>query len=86
MRQAITTRYSGPTNTRGARVLVRADAGRMFVPWDHAMNPADNYHAAAKAYALRKGWRGTWSGGVLPGAAGYAFVVDDGDGFTIGGT
>lgn len=73
MRQAITTRYAGPTNFRGSRVIVRADPGRMIVPWDHALGVEDNHKAAAKAYASKYGWTGHWYGGGTN--EGYAFVL-----------
>lgn len=75
MRQAITTRYAGPTSSRGARILVRAEAGRMSVPYDHALSATQNHVAAAKAFAEKKvRWGGTWYGGAMPDGRGYVFV------------
>ena len=85
--QAIETRYHGPTDTKDARITVRADAGRMTVPWDHRLDVAGNHCAAARALATRLGWSGRWTGGSLPGAhGGYAFVCSDRravDAFTV---
>lgn len=75
MRPAIQTRYAGPTNYRGARVIARAQAGRIVVPWDHALNVEDNHLAAARAFAAKWCWAGTWHGGALVDGSGYAFVM-----------
>lgn len=56
----IRTRYAGPTNTKGSRVLVSEDRGfadykprRMSVSWDHALNVSANHAAAAQAWLDR---------------------------------
>lgn len=78
MRQAIETRYAGPTNHSGARVIVRAQAGRMTVSWDHALDVDQNHAAAAKAFAERYRWFGRWVGGGNATGTGNTFVnVDD---------
>lgn len=77
MIQAVTTRFAGPTNHRGSRVLVRAQAGCMIVSWDHALGVEENHEAAAKAYLQKMGWDkfdGTWHGGALPEGHGNVFV------------
>lgn len=73
MRQAIHTRYLGPTNTRPSRIVAQADAGRLVIPWDHARNVADNHRAAALAFAARYGWGDRWQGGGLSDGT-YAWV------------
>ena len=35
MQRVVTTKYYGPTNTRGARVKVSTGNGSKFVPFDH---------------------------------------------------
>lgn len=72
MLQAITTKYLGPTNHRGGRVRAFASAGSIVVNWDHALNPAQNHCAAAKALAKRLDWQGRYVGGATE--AGYVFV------------
>jgi hypothetical protein len=74
MYQAIETRYAGPTNHRGARIIVRAQAGRMTVSWDHALNAEQNHLAAARAFAKKWGWGGRWRGGANATNTGYVFV------------
>jgi hypothetical protein len=76
MRQAIQTKYLGPSNVRGARVKATSDAGSVILSWDHAVGVEENHIAAALALAAKWGWRGRWFGGGLPGR-GYAFVDSD---------
>lgn len=56
MRQAIVTKYLGPTNTRGARVKATADAGSVIIGWDHALNSDQNHTRAARKLAEHFGW------------------------------
>lgn len=56
MNRAIITRYAGPTNTRGSRIIATAYGKRVTFPWDYAESVDDN-HALAAVYAARKlGW------------------------------
>jgi hypothetical protein len=77
--QAIVTRYAGPTNHRGARVIVKAQAGRKVIPWDHAHGPEHNHRDAALAFARSMRWMeyGDWElvGGAMPDGTGYCFVL-----------
>lgn len=77
MRQAIVTKYLGPTNFRGARIRVKAQAGSITVPWDHALDVAENHEIAARAFAEKWGWLkyGKMHGGALPDDTGYCFVL-----------
>lgn len=80
MLQAIVTRYHGPTNHKGSRISARADAGRIMVPYDYALNVEDNHKAAAQALVERFGWtvdKGypPLAGGALPNHGGYCFVM-----------
>ena len=54
--QAITTKYIGPTNSRGARVKATCDAGTITISWDHALNTEGNHDAAALALVRKLGW------------------------------
>jgi hypothetical protein len=82
MRQSIATKYHGPTNTRGSRCKATSSSGlSLTVEWDDQLNSDDNHLAAAKALALKLGWRGSWVAGCTP--TGCVFVNNDGDGFTI---
>jgi hypothetical protein len=74
MRQAIITRYMGPTNHRSSRVKATASAGSVTVCWDHALGVDENHAAAAKALADKYGWGGVWVAGGLPNEAGNVYV------------
>lgn len=54
--QAITTRYLGPTNTRGARIKATCAAGSHTAPYDHALSAFANHAAAARALVALLGW------------------------------
>ena len=73
MRQAIETKYLGPTNSRGSRVVASAQAGRLTLPWDDALDVTENHRRAALALAERYGWWATgWIGGGT--RTGYVWV------------
>lgn len=77
MRQAIVTKYLGPTDHRGSRVSARAAAGRFTIPWDSALDTPANHRKAARGLADRFGWLdlNDLVGGSLPDSSGYAFVL-----------
>lgn len=56
IRQAITTKYCGPTNTRGARIKVSCTAATIYVPWDDALATDDNHTSAAYALCRQLNW------------------------------
>ena len=62
-RQAIETRYLGPTNYRGARIVAVAPAGRLVISWDHELSVDENHAKAAQLFADRYNWGGSWVGG-----------------------
>jgi len=72
MRQAIITKYIGPTNFRGARVQAKCDAKTIYVPWDHALDVEENHFRAAEKLLLHLKWNGEWMGGSLKNE--YVFV------------
>ncbi len=74
MRQAIVTKFVGPTNRLGSRVIARASAGRMTFHWDHSLGIEDNPARAARLYAQAKEWPGHWHGGGMPDGSGFVFV------------
>lgn len=77
MRQAIETKYVGPTNSRGSRVSARAYAGRVMVHWDDALDVDQNHMRAAHALAKKFGWKGRLYGGARPDGKGNVYVFDD---------
>ncbi len=74
MYQAITTKYLGPSNVRGARVKATAAAGSVTLHWDDSLSSNDNHNAAALALANKFGWTGTWFAGGMPDASGSCYV------------
>lgn len=74
MRQAIVTKYLGPTNARGSRVKATCQAGSVTLSWDDALDSEANHHAAAQALARKLGWSGRLIGGGLPDGTGNAYV------------
>jgi hypothetical protein len=65
-RQAIVTKYHGPSNKIDTRISATAQAGRIYRYWDHHLSIEDNHKAAAHAFAAKYGWHGEWVGGYLP--------------------
>lgn len=85
--QTITTKYAGPTNTRGSRILVKSWIKNKSVGWAYSLNSEDNHKAAAlqlvqaiNADRVEKGhgdyqWQIIASGS-LPDGKGNAYVID----------
>lgn len=90
MRQAITTKYLGPTNSRGSRIkaIARKKQAKAFgngsypeqsVTVPYSYEGTEQAHcAAAKACAEKLGWSGLWIGGGNVDEDGYVFVCVDG--------
>lgn len=87
MAQVITTKYVGPTNARGSRVIVNSWQGRKTYGWDSALNSEENHALAAAhfVFQLNKDREENeldfckWdiiSGGGMPDGCGYGFVID----------
>jgi hypothetical protein len=77
--QAIETKWQGPTNTKGSRIVARCDARRLVVSWDHSLNVVENHRAAAEKLAASLGWQNDDTrmvGGGL-GGNGYVWVFAD---------
>jgi hypothetical protein len=76
--QAIETKFLGPTNHRGSRIVAKCQAKRITVAWDHSLDVKENHRRAAEALVKALGWDdrryyGEWYLGALPGS-GYAYV------------
>lgn len=76
--QAITTKFLGPTNSRGSRIVAKCQAKRIFVNWDYSLDLDANHELAATELSKRLGWDkapyGKMVGGALPDGIGFAFV------------
>lgn len=54
--QAIRTKFVGPTNTRGSRIIATSCDARTVMPYDHEISAEDNHARAAEIHAVK-----TWS-------------------------
>jgi hypothetical protein len=88
MGYCIVTRYHGPTNYRGSRIIatgpaIRSDGPmtRATVGWDYAVDSAENHARAATAVLAKlqsAGWRVTVTqrGATLPDDRGMVWTLD----------
>jgi hypothetical protein len=74
MKQAIETRYYGPTNTRGSRVGAKAWGGSTSDNWNCADNQAANHCRAAMLLCAKMGWHGVYVAGGKPDERGNVYV------------
>lgn len=83
-RAAIRTRFYGPTNTLGARVVAwradekspNQDPAAVRLSWDHALDVAENHRAAIDAYIEAHNEAGhDWAGQWVVGAMEDGFVA-----------
>lgn len=71
-RQAIITKYLGPTNSRGSRVKASCEAGSVTIDWNDALDSLENHAAAALALATKLQW--TERNQFIPGGLSNGFV------------
>lgn len=79
--QAIKTTYHGATHTKGSRIGARAEAGSVYVSYDHSLNLEENHRAACDAYRKKVGWMDNgleMIGGVFAGDMYWVFVPKKG--------
>ncbi len=73
--KAIQTRYLGPTNTRGSRIVAWVEGGhRVIIPYPHELSGEEVHKAAALALCQMLGWTHELVGGGLPNGD-YAFCL-----------
>lgn len=74
--KAITTKYHGPTNTRGSRISASdSDGNRASIPYPRELSGDDCHALAAAALCKKMGWTGKLiSGGT---SRGVVFVFAD---------
>jgi len=71
--KAIETRYLGPTNTKGARIVARdSDGNRVTISYPNELSGEDVHRKAAEALRDKMQWSGTLKGGST--SRGYVFV------------
>jgi hypothetical protein len=75
MRQAIVTKYIGPTNCRDSRVKAVGGGRSLTLPWDSRLDAEGNAEWAARRLATSLGWLklNDMQGGSLPQTVGYAY-------------
>lgn len=72
--QAITTKYIGPSNTKGSRIKATAAAGSITIHYDDSLNSERAHAKAAEALANKFKWKGSYYQGGMPNDSGYCFV------------
>lgn len=73
----ICTRYRGPTDTRGSRIVATAAGSRLSLPYGDPTTRSDAHLAAAKALLLKMHGGSPWqivAIGDNPAGSGWAFV------------
>jgi hypothetical protein len=72
--QAIETKYIGPTNYRGSRIIATTPGGHRYTQqWDCALNIEANHYAAAEALRAKLDWPAIKAGCAT--AKGFAFAT-----------
>ena len=57
--KAITTKYHGPTTTRGSKISASdKDGNRVYISYDYALNSEDAHRKAAVALCSTMNWSG----------------------------
>ena len=74
--KAITVKYLGPTNSRGARVKASAGGGNVTLPFRHDLSMEQNVAAAVDELLLRYEWDNPYTLGELDGGT-YVAVLSD---------
>ena len=54
--QVIKTKYFGPTNVKGSRIIAACDAGRITMSYNYAANIGDSHREACEALRDKLGW------------------------------
>lgn len=64
--KAITTKYLGPTNTKGSRVTAYdGDGNKVVLGWRSEINSHENHRNACRALCEKMGWGGRLQGADL---------------------
>ena len=71
--QAICTKYHGPTDRRGSRIIATTASGvRATVPYDQELDTFEAHRKGALELQKKLGWKGNYVGGGTKD--GYCFV------------
>jgi len=74
--QTITTKYLGPTNTKGSRIKASCEGGSITVSLDYGVEIEQDYMKAAKALKDKMNWSGEMIGGHTKDGMVFVFVND----------
>lgn len=75
--KAISTKYHGPTNTRGSRISASdSDHNRITVSFNSELDTDANHDAAAKALCVKMGWTNHPLMRGCVSSDGYVYVFD----------
>jgi hypothetical protein len=72
--QAITTKFFGPSNVKGARIKATCEAGSITIGYRHELTGEGPHAAAAMALVRKLGWQGDTAWVCASTKDGYAFV------------
>ena len=73
--KAITTKYHGPTEHRGSRIIAKDEDGKKFILSEFGQfNHDDAHRAAAEGLRDKMGWRGDLIGGGVKGGMVWVFT------------
>ena len=80
MNRCIITKYVGPTNTRGARIIAKAHGKTVTCPWRYEEDAETNHAMAASRMLFELGWnRGmAWErhSSLHPDGASYVHILE----------
>ena len=76
--QTITTKYHGPTDTRGSRIKATASGSKLFMYYgiDNSKSIEENHRDAAQALADGHGWKGRMIGGDTKAGKVWVFAAE----------
>jgi hypothetical protein len=68
--KVITTKYVGPTNTRGSKIIARAEGvASITVPYSYEGDTDNAHRRAAEKLAAKYNWGPVFKAGTLPDGA-----------------
>lgn len=68
-KQAIVTKYLGPTDHRGSRIKAKSISFSVTLGWDCTLNDGENHQRAARALMEKMGWNWSLLSSWLPDSA-----------------
>jgi hypothetical protein len=75
--KAIQTKYVGPTNTRGSRIIASdGDGNKVMIPYPYDLSGEAVHRKAAEALCAKMQWKGTLIGGYLKNGMAFVFTPE----------